>query len=178
MLTNEDLKTYSTCVCTIQNPSNFHEIEVSDHQLAKFVEFGMIEELQTAVDLWDLTKFTSSFKYHEFEQHCIKLYDSMVASQQITCKSKTTTTSTEKPSPSTTRLSDKDFVWKIHWHFESLGKCHFCKGYCGSPHHECKGPYHRKRVVFPPDYVAPPKPANDVPPRARSSAAVTQAGRL
>lgn len=179
MTNTEDFKSYSTRARTIQNLINFNDAKLSDHHLAKFVEYGMIDELKTAVDLWDLTKNSPSFKYHDFEQRCMKLYDSMVASRQIVRKGKvhTHTTPSTKPSPTTPRLSDEEFVWKIHSYLDSVGKCHFCKGYCGSAHRECKGPYKREKVVFPQGYTAPPKPNNYVPPRARSSPPSAQAGR-
>lgn len=177
----EEFKAYSTRARSIQNLVNFNTIKLSDHQLAKFVEYGMIEELKTAVDLWDLTADTADFKYQTFEQRCIKLYDSMVASKQIIRRSKNAPGAAPAPSAprliSTPRLSDEEFVWKIHSYLDSIGKCHFCKGYCGSAHRECKGPYVKEKVVFPPGYTAPPKPSPYIPPRARSSPPGPQAGR-
>lgn len=160
----EDFKAYSTRARSIQNLINFNKVRLSDHQLAKFVEYGMIEELKTAVDLWDLTADTADFQYQTFEQRCIKLYDSMVASKQIVSKAKNNpqpaSSSTTPSAPRLTctpRLSDDEFVWKIHSYLDSVGRCHFCKGYCGSAHRECKGPYVKEKVVFPPQLHCSPQ---------------------
>lgn len=184
MTVYKDFKLYRTRARTIQNLIKFHTVKLSDHQLSKFVEFGMIEELQTAVDLWDLTKPRPDFKYQEFKQKCIKLYDSMVTLKQITRKVKTSTSpisrptsSNPRPASSIPRLSDEEFVWKIHSYLDLVGKCHFCKGYCGSAHPKCKGPYRREKIIFPAGYVAPPKPDKYVPPKAKTSAPTAQAGR-
>lgn len=67
MSTYEDFKTYSTRARSIHNLVNFSNMKISDHQMAKFVELGMVPELQAAVDLWDLTAVSSDFKYHTFE---------------------------------------------------------------------------------------------------------------
>lgn len=181
----EDFKAYSTRARTIQNLINYEDVTLDDHQLAKFVEFGMPDELKTAVKLWGYSKFEKNFAYHAFESKVETLYDSLTASRVIVRKTRAPITShnfTRAPTTiplSRPRLSDEEFAWKIHSYLDLLGKCHFCKGYCGSEHRACKGPYVKERVVFPPGYVAPPKPANYVPPRARTAPPTSQptAGR-
>lgn len=74
-------------------------------------------------------------------------------------------------------LTNEEFVWKINSYLDLVGKCHYCKGYCGNAYRECKGPYFKEKVVFPPGYTAPPKPAGYVPPREQSSAPTCNAGR-
>lgn len=141
----------------------------------------MIEESKATVQLWDLSDDSLDFKYHAFEHQCEKIYASMVALKQISRKTKGVTTSAPSTSSTrsqnTPRLSDKEFVWKIHSYLDSVGKCHYCKGYCGSAYWGCTGPYVKEKVTFPPGYTAPPRPTNYVPPRARSSPPSANAGR-
>lgn len=176
----EDFKTYSCQARSVQTLINYHAVRLSNHQLAKYVKYGMIKELKATVQLWDLSNDPPNFKYHMYEHRCDKIYASMVASKHIIRKTWTNAGPSIANTPrnqnqTTPRLSDEEFVWKIHSYLDSVGKCHFCKGYCGSAYRECKGPYVKEKVVFPPGYITPPKPSGYVPPRARSSPPSTQA---
>lgn len=132
----EDFKLYSARARSIQNLINYNVVNLSDNQLAKYVKYGMIEEFKATVQLWDLSDDSPGFRYQAFEHCCEKIYTSMVASKQIIRRSKGVATTTQNTTihqtRTTPRLTDDEFVWKIHSYLDSVGKCHYCKGYCGS----------------------------------------------
>lgn len=155
-------KPYSSCAFSKQTLINYIDIKLLDNQLVKYVKYGMLEELKETVQLWDLSDKHPDFVYHVFEHRCEKIYTLMVASKQILKKSCGNPTLLSNPTNCTQSplLLEEEFICKTHSYLESLGKCHYCKGYCGSAHRECEGPFVKGQVLFPPDYVAPPKPAN------------------
>lgn len=96
----EDFKLYSARARSIQNLINYNVTSLSDNQLAKYVAYGMLEELKAMVQLWDLSNDSPDFKYQAFEHCCEKIYTSMVASKQITRKTRgVTTAATGTPNP-------------------------------------------------------------------------------
>lgn len=175
----EDFRTYSTRGRSIQTLVNYDEIVLTDFDFAKQLWFGMIPVLKNEVRLYKSLK-VENFDYNVFEGDCDDLYQSLREKGLLTQKPSYTTTRQAVNQPAITapspRVSTVDFFWKIHSFLDSKGLCHYCKRQCGSEHGACTGAPDRSRIVFPPNYIAPPKPANYKPPRAKL-AINTQAGQ-
>ncbi|OAV86442.1 hypothetical protein PTTG_10098 [Puccinia triticina 1-1 BBBD Race 1] len=123
MMDSETFITYSTRARTLQSMINFNKVTLLDCALAKLVVYGLPRDLKAKVREWQLLEATN-FKYPTFEQRCCVFYKTLPRRRF------------QPANPSsplqTYDRNDPDFVWRIHAYLDLVGRCHFCKKYCGN----------------------------------------------
>lgn len=170
MTTNEDFKTYSTRARSTQSLLNHDTLVLQDYTLAEHLILGMLPELKSTVRIHATIK-EDNFDYNDFKERRELLYQDLVVKKVILRRqpppSFSCTPTSTSTRPSSEKKTQEDFFWKISAYLDSAGLCHYCKKQCGSEYRQCTGILSRERIVFPPGFKAPPKPANYVPPRAK-----------
>ncbi|PLW23719.1 hypothetical protein PCASD_16769 [Puccinia coronata f. sp. avenae] len=159
---------YSTRACTLQSLFNFNAVgstRLGNLQLAQFLVYGLLDELQNQVNKRQLLEVVP-FAYGPFEK---QVNASFLALQRPT-KTPGPPRSTTNVAPS---LARDEFVWRVHLYLDSQGLCHFCKKHCGSAAGACPGPLNRSHVNIPSSFQTPPKPPDYSAPRAWSKSTTT-----
>ncbi|OAV92542.1 hypothetical protein PTTG_09704 [Puccinia triticina 1-1 BBBD Race 1] len=157
----ESFQTYSTRARTLQSLFNFDATEVTallDADLAQFVVYGLPKALQHRVAKRQLLDATL-FVYGAFEQ--------AVNASALALGQSTLQLNPGRQVPTTNVQSAReDFIWQIHLYLDLQGQCHFCKKACGNIPGSCPGPVEKRYVDVPADFITPPRPANDIAPKA------------
>lgn len=169
---SESFVAYSTRARTLRTMMNFLREVVSEFKLAEALTFGLTAELKMKVHdfQWLLA---SPFKYSVFKQQ-VAAFDQENLPHRGSFKPRATTSIN---TPSATKTSAEDNLWRLRSYLDSKGLCHHCKKPCGNTPGACTERGDRSFINIPLSFVTPPNPADYVKPRPKGPNPSSMAGR-
>ncbi|OAV96734.1 hypothetical protein PTTG_12500 [Puccinia triticina 1-1 BBBD Race 1] len=169
MLPSESFLEFSNRARTLQSLVNFETASFEDFDLAEFIALSLPHALQVKVREFQLLK-KKPFNFGEFECRVNGFYVDMPRPRTI-------------PSHSSSTLPPQDngvlspYLWRLFSYLDSIGKCHYCKTYCGNTAGACPRPLDQNKIHIAPSFSIPPQPTNYVAPRAWPNAQGPSSGK-